>query len=310
MPARLRDDEVERRLAAKHFTLLSRYKGNDKPVKVRCPLCGKHFSTTPKLIFRGGVKSCGCARRGSRRIPPALGVQRLEAFGFEVLGEYVDTKTPVLLKCPYCGTPFWTKPNSIFSRTTNSCGCYQRRRASECRKLPDDEVKRRLAVEGFTLLSDYKGCEKPIRVGCPLCGKPFWAIPKCIFRGGTKRCRSCTRKMTRQRLRKDIAGERHGLLVALYPIETKGKGQVVWMVRCDCGKKRRLTVNQFRRYGSCGCRMNRTGEDNPRWTGIGRMSGQFWAGFLCQAHRERKTVAVDQTYCSRKFRQAGRDLRT
>jgi hypothetical protein len=267
MPRRLSDEEVKRRLAAKGFPRpLSKYKGKNKPIKVRCPLCGKPFRPVANSIFSGHTKSCGCARQraaAERRLSEAEAFRRFAELGFERLGKYVDTKTLVKLRCPYCGKPFDVIPASVFSRQTKSCGCHQRRRASECRKLPDDEVDRRLAAKGFTRLTEYKGCDKPIRVACPDCGEGFSTTLSLIRDDKVKRCKSCTRTMTGERLRKDIAGERHGLLVALYPIKKKGKGPVVWVVKCDCGKERHLTVNKFRQYQSCGCRMNRTGKDNP-----------------------------------------------
>ena len=53
----------------------------------------------------------------------------------------------------------------------------------------------------------------------------------------------------------DIKGKRFGRLVALYPLEKRVKGCIVWRCRCDCGSETDVPVNSLNKGNtkSCGC---------------------------------------------------------
>lgn len=54
---------------------------------------------------------------------------------------------------------------------------------------------------------------------------------------------------------KDIAGERFGLLVALYPYGKENHGCIIWKCKCDCGDHHLASSTLLRRgvVKSCGC---------------------------------------------------------
>lgn len=54
---------------------------------------------------------------------------------------------------------------------------------------------------------------------------------------------------------KDIRGERSGRLLAIRPVNTNSKGELMWLCKCDCGNKvivRGCYLRQ-KRTKSCGC---------------------------------------------------------
>lgn len=58
------------------------------------------------------------------------------------------------------------------------------------------------------------------------------------------------------RCRRDITGQRFGILTALYPTEKRDRNQsVVWHCRCDCGNEVEHSCGDLQRksYISCGC---------------------------------------------------------
>jgi len=53
----------------------------------------------------------------------------------------------------------------------------------------------------------------------------------------------------------DLKGQRFGMLVACRPTDSRRKGQVVWLMLCDCGREKLVPVQYFKkgRVQSCGC---------------------------------------------------------
>lgn len=52
---------------------------------------------------------------------------------------------------------------------------------------------------------------------------------------------------------KDYTGMRFGSTVALYPTEKRRKNNVIWVMRCDCGKEIERCTGDMHRCDSCGC---------------------------------------------------------
>ena len=55
--------------------------------------------------------------------------------------------------------------------------------------------------------------------------------------------------------KQDLSGKRFGRLHALYPVEIRRNGHVVYKCKCDCGIERRVTSSNLRsgHTRSCGC---------------------------------------------------------
>lgn len=59
-------EEVVRRLEEQYngeLELLSEYKTRQYPIRVRCLLCDKEFSSRAENFFRGKARDCGCDRK-------------------------------------------------------------------------------------------------------------------------------------------------------------------------------------------------------------------------------------------------------
>lgn len=288
---------------------MGRYVKGVTATTVQCPLCSRRFLARPASIFAGNTKSCGCLAERSaarRRLTQREVGKRFRERGFVLLGKYVDSKTPVEVKCPLCNTSFCVRPNSVFTGRTRSCGCLQKKTVGEMRRLSIDEVRRRFVAAGFPSPSKYKGSNIRIATICPRCRKGLSALPERIFSGQTVSCHECSRELNGQRRWRDIAGLRHGDLVAIRPTIERKHQNVVWEVKCsNCASTVYLTTNEFFGQHTCGCGLRRIGKDNAHWKGTGEMPGAFWAGFLGQARREKKAVAVSPEECWRLFEQQG-----
>lgn len=74
-------------------------------------------------------------------------------------------------------------------------------------------------------------------------------------------CPNCRIKV---KSHKDIANQRFGKLVALYPTDKREFGSVVWMCRCDCGNTKEVSLNNLNSFlvQSCGCLRESVREQN------------------------------------------------
>ena len=68
------------------------------------------------------------------------------------------------------------------------------------------------------------------------------------------RAKSCGCEQGRPK--KDLAGQRFGMLTAVEPTEERRYGSVVWRCRCDCGNEKFVAAGNLVSGGvkSCGCR--------------------------------------------------------
>ena len=72
--------------------------------------------------------------------------------------------------------------------------------------------------------------------------------------GKTQSCGCLRNETTGERSAKSITGQRFGRLVALHRTGESRDGQVMWRLRCDCGKEIEHSLSNLgKRVRSCGC---------------------------------------------------------
>lgn len=125
-----------------------------------------------------------------------------------------------------------------------SCGCAKNRRALNFLDLTGQVFGR------LTVLSLYKKESKPTRWFCMCsCGNEAIIYTTNLTCGRSKGCRHCSK-------RKDITGEKLGMLLALYAEDGVVTGRPpMWTFMCDCGKTIDGRVAEFHIgwLRSCGC---------------------------------------------------------
>lgn len=85
------------------------------------------------------------------------------------------------------------------------------------------------------------------------CGETVLVRTQYLKDGSVRSCKTCR---NRKRPRRDITGQRFGILTALYPTDNRDINQsVIWHCRCDCGNEVDLSCGDLQRksYISCGC---------------------------------------------------------
>lgn len=78
-----------------------------------------------------------------------------------------------------------------------------------------------------------------------------------------------------------MIGYKFGMLTILSFDSSKdkgGKSRRFYLAQCDCGNKKSVLGESVRKglCKSCGCLRKRLGENNPKWTGCGEISGNNW----------------------------------
>lgn len=96
----------------------------------------------------------------------------------------------------------------------------------------------------------------------------------------------------------DLSGQRFGKLLVVHYVEsriTNSKMRRYYLAKCDCGQEKIVLGVTLGKVNSCGCLRKRTGSTNPKWTGHGEISGNFWDYIKIRCDRswsgrKRKTV--------------------
>ena len=83
----------------------------------------------------------------------------------------------------------------------------------------------------------------------------------------------------------DLAGLRFGRLVVMQKTDERISGSVVWLCRCDCGNRARVTAKSLKRgsTASCGClQQERRRKWNLRHGGCGSRLYRIWMGMVAR----------------------------
>lgn len=104
------------------------------------------------------------------------------------------------------------------------------------------------------VVCEAKGKRRAIFL-CPICGEQYEASINTIKSGKQKGCRECGKKKTGQAKRKDLTGQTFGYLTALYPLDERRNGNVVWYCKCKCGNNTQVIATNLisGKTKSCGC---------------------------------------------------------
>lgn len=134
---------------------------------------------------------------------------------YSVIGEYINNKTNVLIKCLECGYEWETRPDN-FLHTKHGCPkCAVRISHDKFKLTTSDIIKRGKELYGDrysyektdALNKDNKG---RVCFTCNICGKDFWERPS-LFLSKNRRiksnCPNCAKLLTEENIK--IAKERH-----------------------------------------------------------------------------------------------------
>ena len=113
---------------------------------------------------------------------------RLKNPGFIVVGEYVNNKTPVRIKCSACGYEWSPWPNNML-RGERCPSCTNIKRRSK------EEFVSELAITnpGIVLIGSFSNVSTKAQFKCEKCGHEWMTLPSTLLRGHG--CPICSRKL-------------------------------------------------------------------------------------------------------------------
>lgn len=111
------DPQDFKKLISPDVTMLEDYHGLYNKVKCKCNICGGEWSTTPAVLKLGcGHPECGAEKaHAARRKSRETFVQEMAELSpdIEIVGDYVNTHSPIKCKCKICGTEWESHPSNL-----------------------------------------------------------------------------------------------------------------------------------------------------------------------------------------------------
>lgn len=167
---------------------------------------------------------------------------------YEFLGEYTGSLKPIKAKHKVCGEYIEMLPNSFISRGSGCPLCARAKVNAKTKKTPE-EVQSKLP-EGVTLISDYTGIHKKIRIHCEVCDSEYDIIANDIIRRGN--CTHCNKyfKRTYPEVKNEVSEATNGEY-QLVSKEYKNANTKLEVQHNVCGSIYGVTMHNFRRGRRC-----------------------------------------------------------
>jgi rubredoxin len=175
---------------------------------------------------------------------------------FELIDDYVDSKTEVSFKCKVCGYVFKLRPDRVFYKRCCQ-NCINRKILYKYEEHKFNFIQKLEENGNFELISEYVGCcGRPMRFRCLKCNFEFETTYKEGLR--KKYCPKCLKVACRvgENNKKSIALTNPELMKNLVNKEDAenysgfSKGKLVW--KCpDCGTKIKRSPASFSKGFKC-----------------------------------------------------------
>lgn len=96
----------------KGFELLEEYTNRNNPILTKCKACGHTWKVRPyDLLYKQGCPKCNkCAKLTTEEF-----IERMNSINPDIiiLGEYINSNTPIKCKCKLCGYEWEACPNNL-----------------------------------------------------------------------------------------------------------------------------------------------------------------------------------------------------
>lgn len=156
------------------YEILSEYNGNKTKVKVKHKKCGYIWETFPYNIFK--LKNCPKCENKWKRDTETFKHEVKKMFGDEyvVLGEYIATNVPILMKHMKCGLEFKRIPRELKQKVL--CPHCRRPYYKQDTKMFSERIN--IKYNGkYEIVSEYKSAREKILVKCKKCNKIWESTP-------------------------------------------------------------------------------------------------------------------------------------
>lgn len=224
------------------YTLIGEYVKNSIKTNIKHNKCGTVYEVRPN-DFKNGCRcpNCNIKKKKDTNVFKKE-VYELVGKEYTVLGEYVDWKTPVLIRHNKCGREYYVNPNNF--KNGRRCKCKD---LIKCHKDYVNKLKERYG-NSFTLLSEYKNVDGLIKVIGNECGHTFELQANNLLSRG--RCPICSLEKKRKeatRTNEQYKKEVYDLVKDEYSVlgEYTSVTSKIKMKHNICGHEYYVTPNNF-----------------------------------------------------------------
>lgn len=182
------------------FLVLEEYKNNRTPILVKHLLCNKEFYVRPGYILKN--LNCPWCSGKKKKTTQQFKEELYKKYGdeYEILGEYINSKTKIKILHKKCGNINEVTPNCILRYG----GC---KKCSHNYMKSTEEFKKQVSdLEGknYIVLGEYTGNKQKIEIKHEACGKKYYVTPIRFIKGD--RCPYCSSsgKRTEEDIKKEI----------------------------------------------------------------------------------------------------------
>ena len=188
-----------KRITHPHLRFLSEYQGMHKPILTECLDC--HYVWNPEAHSISKLKKCPrCS--GKERLTTELFITTMSDINpdIEVLGEYVNTDTPILCRCKKCGHVWMPRPHHLLK----GVGCPEcagvARKTFERAQQEVWQVNPDIDIDG-----GYVNNKSPMKCTCRKCGCKWTASVNSLLRG--KGCPGCNESHGEREIERVLKGK-------------------------------------------------------------------------------------------------------
>lgn len=204
----LTQEEIRKRICEQNdkVIVVGEYSGWDNGIEVQCKRCGRiyhaHIST---LLKNHGCSECSHNRKLSTEEFIAKIAEMRD--DIEVLGEYVNAKTPILCRCKICGSEFHGNPYAMLHNRTGCKYCslsngWKTKRSNDI--VTKEKLLKRISLysDSIKLVGEYTGFQNRNHFMCKKCGNEWDTTPASMCSGRTG-CPKCAKENVRRALRRN-----------------------------------------------------------------------------------------------------------
>ena len=177
----------------KEIQILGEYKSKREKILVK-HMCGYIWYANPQSLYLGHScpKCCGNIKKSTDIIKKEI----FDIVGdeYELLGDYINSNTPILFKHNVCGNLFKMTPKAFIHRGQR-CPNERYIRSSKSNIISYSKIKNEIEKIGdgkYKIVGDYIKSSEKITFFHTVCGKTFELKPTSFIKGGV-RCPYCKR---------------------------------------------------------------------------------------------------------------------
>ena len=177
-----------------NIEILGEYETNSTPIECRCKIDGYIWFPRPNHLLQGsGCPKCyGNIKKTHEEFMKDFYNQNPNAHNIEILGEYVNNKTPIKCKCKIDGHEWTPIPNDLLSKGSGCPKCKLQTQIQKQTKTHEEFIQEMQEINpNIEILGEYQGSKTPIKCKCKIDGYEWTPTPNSLLREqGCPKCYS------------------------------------------------------------------------------------------------------------------------